>query len=47
MAKQATYGSIALTHDIMELMYERGVLTDAEQEFEPHPLQLPNLPGTE
>jgi len=47
-AKQATaYESIAPTRDIMELMYERGVLTDAEQEFEPHPLQLPNLPGTE
>src|SRR2546423_15651730 len=47
-AKQApAYESIAPTRDIMELMYERGVLTDAEQEFEPHPLQPPNLPGTE
>jgi len=34
-AKQATtYGSIAPTGDIMELMYAIGVLTDAEQEKE-------------
>jgi len=41
MAKQATaYGSIALTRDIMELMYERGVLTGAEQEKgKPMPIQ--------